>query len=235
MIASCGPALRNSLANIAIRKMIARIIRPAMTIVGFSCINLDFSLARVASPLLQLQVARGVYPGLDVRNSFFIARDHYLGALGNLGAILAACATDAAGSFLGIDQLPGAAGPYGNAQAAQHAGHVVIDGIERSLPRHQDLGEKQEDHGRSADPAESCNSQRENEPDAVIPFEQIAGAAKPGEEGGDGAEIEPRQIDPTAHATATHAARRVGDMDNLIEVQVRKMKMHAAGKERKGA
>src|ERR1022692_2008734 len=160
MIASCGPALRNSLANIAIRKIIARIIRPAITIVGFSCINLDFSLARVASPLLQFQVARWVFPGADVRDSFFVACDHNLGALGNQRAVLTARAGDAAGSFLGIDQLPSAAGPYGNAQPAEHAGHVVIDGIERSLPRHQDLGEKPEDHGRAPQPAESGDPQR---------------------------------------------------------------------------
>ena len=115
-------------------------------------------------------------------------------------AILAARAGDAARALLRVNQLAGAAGPDGNAQVAEHAGHVVIDGVERRLAGHQDLGEKQKDDGRGADAAESGHSQREDEPHAVIMLQQVAGAAEPGEERGDGAEIEPRQIGPTPEA-----------------------------------
>src|SRR5438093_4769589 len=81
MIASCGPALRNSLANIAIKNKIARIIRAAITNTWF-CINADLP------PQLTFHfgVAREFLPRADVGNAFFVARDDHFGALGDRGA-----------------------------------------------------------------------------------------------------------------------------------------------------
>src|SRR5947208_3200438 len=100
MMASCGPAFRNSLANMAIRNSSANTIRPAMT-------NIWFSINGILLLILQLEVAGQFIPRTNVGDALFIPGDHDFGAFRDGGAGFGTCAGDAARATLCVNQFPG--------------------------------------------------------------------------------------------------------------------------------
>src|SRR5579883_1725794 len=204
--ASCGPALRNSLANTPMSIRITRSDNRPMTTAGCSI----YPLWPGARPLLELRLLElrfeGVLPRPHVRDPLLVPRNHHLGAARDGIAVLAAGAGDAARALLRVNQLAGAAGADSDAQFPEHADHVIIGRIERRFVRQQHPRQEPEHDGRAADAADGRHRERQQEPDRVIVLEQIAGAAEPGQERRDGPEIEPRQF-PAPRPAARHALR----------------------------
>src|SRR6185369_12270349 len=102
MMASCGPALRNSLANIIIRNISARTISAAITNTWFS---IKWTVSSLAPSGLPQRVAREFIPRAHVGNSLLVAGYDYFGALRNGRSGFGPRARYAARAALGIDQL----------------------------------------------------------------------------------------------------------------------------------
>src|SRR5260370_41851539 len=123
MSASCGPALRYSLANMAKIKNSVRIARPAMT-TAFCVRSIQGVL--LSTPETCVQVAGQLVERPDVGDALFVARDHNFCAFRNRGTAFGARAGDAACARLGVDELAGAARTDRDAEPAEHADQFVI-------------------------------------------------------------------------------------------------------------
>src|ERR1041385_7908098 len=120
---------------------------------------------------------------------------------------------------------------------AEYADHVEVGGIHDFLMADEVLGQEQEHDGRAADPGENRDAEREQRPDVSVAVEQIAGAAEPGEEDGDGREVEPGRIAVSMAMTDSVSMAEVKSVMQ-IEVQVRQMNVRhvqASGQERNQA
>src|ERR1035438_2903619 len=130
MIASCGPALRNSLANIIIRNISAKTISAAIIYTWFSITSIS-PLRPVLGPLLH--VTREFFPRANVSESLLVAGDYDLGALGDGGARFGTRAGYAARATLYVNQFSDSGGADRHAHPARHPDHVVIGRVQRFL------------------------------------------------------------------------------------------------------
>src|SRR5262249_15794805 len=125
MMASCGPALRKSLAKMVRMKNKANSARPIITAFCVS-IQVEFSL----TPETGVHFARQFVPGTNVGDSFFISCDYDLGTLRDRSVALSTGSGDATGTGLRVDHLSGASGTNGQAEASEHADHFVIGRVQ---------------------------------------------------------------------------------------------------------
>src|SRR5690242_8712666 len=112
MMASCGPALRKSLAKMVRMKKTANSARPMTTAFCVS-IQVEFSL----TPETGVHFAGQFVPGTNVGDAFLISCDYNLGALRDRDVALSACAGNTARTGLRVDHLSGASGTNGQAEA----------------------------------------------------------------------------------------------------------------------
>src|SRR6185369_6330864 len=194
--ASCGPAFRYRLANIAIRKMTVKTINVAITITF-----IEISIIRLLGnfPILFLTTHRvgggfQFLPSPHVRDAVLIPCHYYFHAARNGIAILTARRGGTPRPFLRKQDLAGATRPDGAADCSQHSDHLVVRGIQMFLAAHQDLGEKPKNNRATDQPADQGNRQGGSEPRLVIVRGQISGAAEPGQKRRSGTNVEGRNI-----------------------------------------
>src|SRR6266852_2931502 len=170
MSASCGPALRYSLAIPLIRNRMTITPSPAkiQIVTKFDKPNIMpppnprtfTSTAKQTLALTRSQrrgsralfcglrlFARHLAPQTNIGNALLVTGDHNLGSLGNGAPIVSARATNSTRSHLGIDKLASSARADGNADSPQHSHHLVVGWIHIFLVRNQHLAQKQEHDG----------------------------------------------------------------------------------------
>src|SRR5690242_13647462 len=177
MIASCGPALRNSLAKIVRMKNTANSAKPITT-----AFSVSIQWSSPLTPESGLNVTAQFVPRTDVSDALLISRDYDFGALRNRDAGFGAGAGYPARAGLRIDQLPGAARADRDAQTAEHADHFVVFIVQFLFMLHQYPGQEQEHDRCPAKPAHRRYDQRQPEPQRRVLHQQIPGAAEPGKE-----------------------------------------------------
>src|SRR6266446_9725152 len=161
MKASLGPALRNIFASTLRSRNVAKRLPPTMN-------HTEFANPNMLSPLLALRRDRlELVPRTHVRDSFFVAGNDDLGALGHGMTVVAARARHLARAVLGEDDLARSA----FADRARHERQHADDGSRGQRPLA--AGERAQEAVDGA-PADDARGQRRARDRQGVPVRGLA-------------------------------------------------------------
>src|SRR5579883_154551 len=161
----------------AMRNRIARTISPETTRT-----SVENCMVRLAF--------QNLFPTAHVGDAALVAGYDHFGAARNFDGVLASRGNGLTGAVADIQDFTHAMRADGTAHAPQNSDHLVIGRIHGALAGGKLVEEPQHDAG-SAETAGRGDEQAEISPNVGVALQQIAGAAEPGQKGGDGGEIEP--------------------------------------------
>src|ERR1044071_913396 len=159
-----------------------------------------------ASRHSSLLTAHFFLPRPHVGDAALVARDDDFGALGDLRAVLAARGRGAAVAVLRKNNLADAVGADRARRRAEDADHAEVGRIEVLVGADQHLGEKIENDRCAGEAGGDRRAERDKAPEHREARQEIAGAAEPGEERGDGADIDMRDLARMARAVPARVA-----------------------------